>query len=90
MALGAPDTILGYGYTINQHMAAAAGSGAGKSILFGRLSKYILRDVRDVMLLRLDELYAEYGQVAFLAFSRLDGDLLDAGTHPVKYALNKA
>ena len=34
---------------------------------------------------RLDERYAELGVVAFLAFSRHDGDLLDAGTNPVKY-----
>lgn len=90
MVGGQPDTILGYPYTVNQHMAVAAGSGSGKSILFGQLSKYILRDVRDVTLLRLDERYAEYHQVAFLAFSRHDGDLLDAGTHPVKYGANKA
>lgn len=87
---GAPDTILGYPYTINQSMAVAAGSGAAKSILFGQLNKYIVRDVRDVTLLRLDERFAEYHQVAFLAFSRHDGDLLNAGTNPVKYALNKS
>lgn len=87
---GAPDTILGYPYTVNQSMAVAAGSGSGKSILFGQLSKYLVRDVRDVTLLRLDERYAEYHQVAFLAFSRHDGDLLDAGTHPVVYGANKS
>ncbi len=87
---GAPDMILGYPYTVNQSMTGAAGSGAGKSILFGQISKYIVRDVRDITLMRLDERYAEYHQVAFLAFARSDGDLLDAGTHPVKYALNKA
>ena len=90
MAGGAPDTILGYPYFINQSMAVAAGSGAAKSILFGRLSKYWIRDVADIQLFRLDELYAEYYQVAFVAFSRHDGDLLDAGTHPVKHGLNKA
>lgn len=87
---GEPDTILGDPYVINQSMAAAAGSGAGKSIAYGDLSKYIIRDVRDITLLRLDERFADYHQVAFLAFSRHDGDLLDAGTHPVKHALNKA
>lgn len=86
----APDTILGYPYVINQSMAAAAGSGAGKSIAFGDLSKYLIRDVRNVTLLRLDERFADYHQVAFLAFSRHDGDLLDAGTRPVKHALNKS
>ncbi len=85
-----PDTILGDPYVVNQHMAVAAGSGAGKSILFGDLSTYQIRDVMGVTLIRLDERYAEYGQVAFLAWSRHDGDLLDAGTHPVKHGLNKA
>jgi HK97 family phage major capsid protein len=90
MVGGQPDTILGDPYVINQSMAAAAGSGAGKSLAYGDLSKYLIRDVRDITLLRLDERFADYHQVAFLAFSRHDGDLLDAGTHPVKHALNKA
>lgn len=88
LAVGAPDTILGYPYTINQSMATiAAGS---KSLLFGQLDKYIIRDVRDVTVVRLDELFALLGQVAFLALSRHDGDLLDAGTHPVKYLIQGA
>jgi HK97 family phage major capsid protein len=81
--VGAPDQILGFPYTINQSMTSPA-TGV-KSILFGDLSKYIVRDVRDFTLVRLDERFAEYHQVAFLAFSRHDGDLLDAGTDPVKY-----
>jgi HK97 family phage major capsid protein len=80
--VGAPDTILGYPYVINQSMTTPAT--AVKSILFGDLSKYIVRDVRDVTLLRLDERFAEYHQVAFLAFARSDGDLLDSGTDPIK------
>jgi HK97 family phage major capsid protein len=81
---GAPNTILGYPYVINQSMAAP-GSG-NKDMLFGDFSKYIIRDVRDVVLIRLDERYADYHQVGFLAFSRSDGDLLDAGTHPISWA----
>jgi HK97 family phage major capsid protein len=83
LAPGAPDTILGYPYVINQSMTTPATS--VKSILFGDFSKYLIRDVRDVTLLRLDERFADYHQVGFLAFSRHDGDLLDAGTDPVKY-----
>lgn len=90
MSGGAPDRILGYPYFINQSMAVAAASGSGKSILFGALNKYIVRDVREVELFRLDELYAESYQVAFVAFARADGDLLDAGTHPVVYTANKS
>lgn len=83
LATGQQDTVLGYPYTINQSMTTPA-TGV-KSILFGDFSKYIIRDTREVELLRLDERFAELGQVAFLAFARSDGDLLDAGTHPVKY-----
>jgi HK97 family phage major capsid protein len=56
-----------------------------KSILFGDFSKYLIRDVADIRLVRMDERYADYDQVGFTAFMRSDGDLLDAGTHPVKY-----
>ena len=86
LANGAPNTINGYPYVVNQSMTTPA-TGV-KSILFGDFSKYIVRDVREVELRRLDELYAVLGQTAFLAFARADGDLLDAGTHPVKYAVH--
>jgi HK97 family phage major capsid protein len=88
IAVREPDTILGHPFTVNQAVAAMAAN--AKSILFGDFSKYKIRDVRNVTLLRLDERYADFHQVAFLAFSRHDGDLLDAGTHPVKHYANSA
>ncbi len=83
LSAGQQDTILGYSFVINQSMASPGSS--AKKVLFGDFSKYIIRDVRDFTLLRLDERFAELGQVAFLAFSRHDGDLLNAGTNPVKH-----
>jgi HK97 family phage major capsid protein len=83
MAVGEPDTIDGYQYVINQHMATLAAS--AKAMIFGALYKYQIRDVRTVEIQRLNELRAEFRQVLWLGFSRHDGDLLDAGTHPVKY-----
>jgi HK97 family phage major capsid protein len=80
---GQPDMILGYRYVINQSMAAPGST--AKKMLFGDFSKYLIREVRDVTILRLEERFAELHQVAFLAFARADGDLLDAGTHPIKY-----
>src|SRR5690606_8383467 len=82
MAAGEPDTIDGDPYTVNQQMPSGTGT---KAIIYGDLSQYIIRDVRDITLVRLDERYAELGVVAFLAFSRHAGDLLNAGTNPVKY-----
>jgi HK97 family phage major capsid protein len=84
----APDTILGYPFVINQSMGVLGTT--IKSILFGALDKYLIRDVRGIELLRLDERFAEFGQVAFLAFARFDGNLLNAGTNPVKYFINAA
>jgi HK97 family phage major capsid protein len=88
IAQAAPDTLMGYPIVINQSMASMAAN--AKSVLFGDLSKYIIRDVLNVQLVRLDERYAEYHQVAFLAYSRHDGDLLNAGTGPVKVFVNAA
>jgi HK97 family phage major capsid protein len=83
LTAGQPNRIHDYEYVINQSMASPGSS--AKKMLFGALQKYMIRDVRDVTLVRLDERFAELGQVAFLAFSRHDGDLLDSGTDPVKY-----
>ena len=84
LQLGVPDRLLGYRYTINQSMSSAFTTGQ-KLILFGDLSKYIIRDVSSIRLVRLDERYADLDQIAFIAFMRSDGNLLDAGTHPVKW-----
>jgi len=84
LVAGQPDTIAGYPFVVNQSVVTP---GAGtKSFVFGALGKYIIRDVNDVRLVRMDERYADYDQVGFTAFMRSDGDLLDAGTHPVYYA----
>jgi HK97 family phage major capsid protein len=87
-AIGANDvdTLFGKKFTINQHMNDVAT--ANKSILFGDFSKYLVRDVQGVSVQRLSERYADYNQVAFLAFARHDGNLLDAGTNPVKHLVH--
>lgn len=77
-----PNTINGFKYTVDQSMAAVA-TGT-KPALFGDLSYYWMRDVKGVQLLRLTERYAEYLQVGFLAFSRMDGRQATAGDAPFK------
>jgi HK97 family phage major capsid protein len=82
VSTGRPDTVFGYPLVINQDMADMATT--TKSILFGDLSKYTIRRVNGVRFKRFDELYAANDQVAFEAIIRIDGDLLDSGTDPVK------
>lgn len=81
---GEADRIWGYPYTINQSMTSTIAT-TNKTVLFGDFSYYYIRETRDVTLLRLEERYADFHQVGFIAFSRHDGDLLNAGTNPIKY-----
>jgi HK97 family phage major capsid protein len=86
MANPVPDTIDGFPYIINQSVPAMAANAA--SLLFGNFKHFVIRDVRDVTLVRLNELGALLGQVYFLAFSRHDSKLLN--TNAVKYFANSA
>lgn len=77
---GEPASILGYRYVINQAMP---GFGINnKPLVFGDMSKYVVRRVNDFSLTRLVERYAEFRQVGFFATSRVDGELVD--TNAVK------
>lgn len=88
LAVKEPDTINSYSYVINQDMATPAAS--AKPVLFGDFSNYFIRRVAGIQVLRLTERYADFNQVGFLAFQRWDGQLVDAGTHPIKYLQNSA
>ena len=78
IAVKEPDTILGYTYQINQDVAVMAAS--AKSIAFGDLSKYVIRDVMAMTYYRFDDsAYAKKGQVGFLAFLRSGGNFMDVG-----------
>lgn len=72
---GEPATLLGYPYSVNQAMSSIATG--NRTVVFGDLNKYVVRRVRDFTLLRLSERYADFYQVGFLAFSRIDGELMD-------------
>jgi HK97 family phage major capsid protein len=80
LAAGEPDTILGHGYVINQACATDGTASTGKLVLFGAFNSYIVRDVMDLQLKRLEERYAERGEVAFFTLSRHDGVTLIAST----------
>ncbi len=74
---GQPDVLLGKPVTINQDMPAMT-TGL-KSFVFGAMEKYVIRDAGPVRFKRLDERYADTDQVAFIAFSRHDGDATQSG-----------
>ncbi len=85
---GAPDTLLGRAITINDDVAAMAAN--ARSIAFGDFSKYVIRRVMDLTMFRMtDSAFTLNGQVGFVAFQRLGGNLIDAGG-AVKYYANSA
>ena len=79
---GAPATLFGKQYILNDDMADIGAGNA--SVLFGNLSKYKIRMVKSFSVVRLNELLAEYLAIGLFGFARVDGNLLDAGTNPVK------
>ncbi len=76
--VGAPDTIHGYRYTINQAMANFGANAL--PVAFGDFSHYTIRDVMNLMMFRMtDSAFTTKGQVGFIGFQRADGKLLDVG-----------
>jgi HK97 family phage major capsid protein len=74
---GTPDLLLGYPIVINNDMPTPAAN--AKSLAFGQLQKYLIRDTMEVTMFRFeDSAYMKLGQVGFLAWARSDGNLIDA------------
>lgn len=84
-----PALLQGYPYYINQDMATSVAAN-NATMIFGRLEKYKVRQVNEVRLYRMTEAYRLYDQDAFLAFIRADGNLLTAGTAPIKKLVQHA
>lgn len=73
---GDPDTILGKQYWVNQAMSSALTTGL-KVMLFGDFSKYRIRLVQDLLMLRLNERYADNGLVGYIGYMRWDGECVN-------------
>ena len=86
---GQPDLLRGFPVVINNRLTASS-TGAGQTLmLFGDLSKYVIRDVRGGQLIRFNERFMEKLQVGWLGVMRTDGKVLLASTRaaskPIKH-----
>lgn len=82
---GVPDQFLGQFVNVNQDMASALAASA-KPVLNGDFSKYMIRQVGAIRVYRLTEKYRDSNDAdAFVAYTEADGNLLNAGSNPVKY-----
>lgn len=81
MSARTPDLLLGHPVEINNDMPAPAAN--AKSMVFGDMSRYMVRDAMEVTLFRFeDSAFLKKGQIGFLAWCRAGGNLLD--TNAVK------
>lgn len=85
---GAPATLCGYTYTVNDDMPAMAAN--AKSIAFGDFNQFVIRDVSGSTSIRRfdDSAFALNGQVGFCGWLRTGSNLLD--TAAVKLYVNSA
>ena len=81
---GSPERLLSYPINICQEMDSTVAT-TKKTVLFGLLSKFKVRRVRDVRLYRLVERFRDLDQDGFVAFQRIDSKVINAGTAPIKY-----
>jgi len=88
LTAGAPDMLLGHSVKTNDDVAVMAAN--AKSIAFGDLSQYKIRDISNSVILRRfdDSAFALNGQVGFCGWMRTGGNLVD--TSAVKHYANSA
>lgn len=74
LTAGTPDMLMGRPVHTSQYMPEA--KTGNKAMLFGDLSHYWIADRAGYAFKRLNELYANKGQIGFIASKRVDGKLL--------------
>lgn len=76
MEAGAPDMLFGKPVYINEDMESIAGN--KKTIIFGDLKQYYVHEAGGVQLLRLNERFADALSTGFIAYRRVDGNVLQS------------
>lgn len=84
---GEPDTVDGSRYWINQSMDDTINA-SSKLILYGDFSKYHIRLVHELLIIRLNERYADNGLVGFIGHMRWDGECVN--TSAIKHLITAA
>ena len=74
VAEGDPNKLLNYDVYVSKHLDSV--EGGKKPVLFGDFTNFVIGDRGKRMLKRLDEKYADQGQIGFIMSERVDGKLL--------------
>lgn len=76
-------TILGYRVVVDNKFPAFQAGGA-KTAVFGNVKRgYVIRDVKEITLIVLRELYAVTGQIGYMSWARADGLVQDSNAYTV-------
>lgn len=76
--VGVPDSLLGYRVVINNDMASTVAT-TNKTMAFGNFqAAFVVRNVAGGDVMRLTERYADYLQVGFFGFGRMDAAVQDS------------
>lgn len=85
---GQPDTLLGYAYTVNNDQDSTVAA-TKKTIAFGDFQAgFVVRRVTGGQMMRLTERYADYLQIGFIGYERVDSLVQD--TSAVKLLVQHA
>ena len=76
MSVGEPDMLFGKPVYINEDMDGIATG--NKSIIFGDLKQYYVHEAGGVQLLRLSERFADALSTGYIAYRRVDGNVLQS------------
>jgi HK97 family phage major capsid protein len=74
---GEPSTLFGYSIIVDQAMPAPAAN--AKSLIFGNLKNFVVREVAEVRIIRSDELLMLNDQSLFIGYARYDSRLINPG-----------
>lgn len=74
-ASGAPASIFGYPYVVNQNMAAHSAAN-NDAVIFGDFNNFLIRRVRDLRIVRDDSIQRLADQIVFVGFARYDSKVL--------------
>ena len=77
---GEPGTIEGQPFVINNDFDELSDGASSSVIAFGDWSKYYVRIVNDMQMVRLNERYAEERVIGYFVYLRADGELLDSAS----------
>jgi HK97 family phage major capsid protein len=77
---GAPSTIHGVPYIINNAMPQLTAGVSSKVMAFGDFSQFYIRQVGGLEIVRLNERFADSRAVGFFGYQRLDSKLLNANS----------